>query len=297
MPSLVEQLQRDATDPSVDVATLLRRAKVAASKLTLEQLESWMEHELRGYPHDIQVPSYRKLAGQMKAWNPFNGWIPIMGDPETMQLLCSFDCHESIGQIEDLLRGADSGTVKRVMGPEQIAVLNQITDANAPRYELTIGKTLLTKIVDEVRNSILDWALGLEKSGIVGSGFSFSAEDKQKAQEAHVAITIGSIGSFIGNMGSGNTAGDINASIGDVNSVKNLIDQLRPHLSELEATGADPKKLKTAIVAIDDETKKETVSNAKLGSLLGGLRDALVDASGSIIATGAIDVITRLLGH
>lgn len=53
MPSLVEQLQRDAADPNISVGTLLRRAKISAKKLGLKKVEAWIEHELSGYTDGV----------------------------------------------------------------------------------------------------------------------------------------------------------------------------------------------------------------------------------------------------
>jgi len=50
MPSLVEELQRDALNANAKVSDLLRKAKAIAVKLELPELEEWVEHELNGYP-------------------------------------------------------------------------------------------------------------------------------------------------------------------------------------------------------------------------------------------------------
>lgn len=42
------------------------------------------------------------------------------------------------------------------------------------------------RILSTVRNKILDWALLLEESGIIGEGMTFSDEEKKKAQDTKV---------------------------------------------------------------------------------------------------------------
>src|SRR4051812_11079501 len=75
--TLLEQIQRDAIDPNVRVSDLLRRVKLAAAKLDLGAVEDWVDHELNGYK--AEVPAYREVHGYLMAFNPFRGWIPVVG--------------------------------------------------------------------------------------------------------------------------------------------------------------------------------------------------------------------------
>ena len=62
MSSLIEELQRDALDSSVQVADLLRKALVVATKLKLDEFRQWAERELEGYDK-VDLPSYREFYG------------------------------------------------------------------------------------------------------------------------------------------------------------------------------------------------------------------------------------------
>ena len=48
---------------------------------------------------------------------------------------------------------------------------------------LDLDKNQIYSILSRVKNNILDWALTLEESGIVGRDYSFSEEEKKIAQE------------------------------------------------------------------------------------------------------------------
>jgi hypothetical protein len=84
MPTIVEQIQRDALDPSVSVSTLLRRVKLAAAKLGLGQVENWVEQELNGYSSTL--PEYRIMRGSPMAFNPYTGWQPLMGSSDEARI-------------------------------------------------------------------------------------------------------------------------------------------------------------------------------------------------------------------
>jgi len=101
MPSLVEQLQRDALDRNVSVATLLRKAKVVAVKLSLSDAIEWIDLELSGYPDLDKVPGYRKVEGQPKGQNPIRGWIPIMveDDAELLAIISSQEFQNSVSEL------------------------------------------------------------------------------------------------------------------------------------------------------------------------------------------------------
>jgi AbiTii len=65
MPSFVEDILSDAQGQSVPVATLLRRVKVAVSKLDNKKVEEWVDKELKGYSPEDEVPEYRRSMGPL----------------------------------------------------------------------------------------------------------------------------------------------------------------------------------------------------------------------------------------
>ena len=80
--SLVTEVQREALDRSVPAVDLLRKAFVAARKLKIEGIQSWLKSELNGYSNSEEIPEYRAVHGEIKAFNPYNGmWVPILRDP------------------------------------------------------------------------------------------------------------------------------------------------------------------------------------------------------------------------
>jgi hypothetical protein len=88
MSSIVSDLQLEALDRNVRVSDLLRKSLVVARKLKLFELQSWIEKELKGYRQTDEVPDYREVYRQVRGWNPFHGWIPvIIEDSATAKLL------------------------------------------------------------------------------------------------------------------------------------------------------------------------------------------------------------------
>src|SRR4051794_29643027 len=88
--SIVLELQRDALDPNAKVSDLLRKAMVVARKLRINELEGWLKFEVNGYPEDhTDFPAYRFMEGQVKALNPYRGWIPVVFEDPKLARSCS----------------------------------------------------------------------------------------------------------------------------------------------------------------------------------------------------------------
>jgi hypothetical protein len=242
MAGLVEQLQVDAMNPDVPVSTLLRKVKVAAAKLGLDDALTWVENELGGYKENL--PEYRKGKGQTVGLNPFHGWQPIhFGDPRLADVVGSIHFYEPIANYEALLEKGE-GPFQLPLPNEIVARLNQTFQFDVPRVANNIARGSIVQIVQHVRDMVLDWALELARAGVTGEGLSFTADERQRASGAHI-----SIGTFHGSFNSGDALGAnsrINQASTDSsnnataeNSVfGNLEQAVRTHVSDPQARDA-----------------------------------------------------------
>jgi hypothetical protein len=294
MASIVERLQKDALDPNVSVSTLLRQVKLIAAKLKLETVEDWVEKELSGYG-DSDIPEYRIVVGAPRAFNPFHGWIPILlEDAKMMKLISTREIGQKISELEDLLRGENNG-LQIPFPPELINTLNAGAKIALGQMSLLVGRGAAIGIVDAVRNKVLDWAIELEKRGIKGKDLGFSQEEEKIAHHPSVTMNIGSIGSLVGNLGVGNRIQD--SSVGNVsNQVRQLVDQTRKHIDELNTAGIDKNELKKILLKIDQHLQMQNEDPRGLRSLLVELKNVVVGASGNLVASGIIHLINQILG-
>jgi len=103
MSSLVEELQRDALNSKVRVSDLLRKAKTIAVKLDLPELAAWVEKELGGY-NGSEPPAYRFIRGQVKAHDPFSGWVPVIfHDATREELYSTVRLSQRVAELEDVV--------------------------------------------------------------------------------------------------------------------------------------------------------------------------------------------------
>jgi hypothetical protein len=292
MASIIEQIQRDALDRTVPVSTLLRRVKLAASKLDLGAVEDWVDQELNGYSGE--VPDYRVLHGQPMARNPFRGWQPVGGSVEALSKRAN---GQSVAVIEDALADAQNDTSFQVRYSD--AICRRLDEQNGVAgwtWALQVPRNQFAGILDRVRNLVLEWAINLERLGVLGSDFSFDATEKQKAQASSMTFNIGSIHSFTGNLGQGNVTGDVSVDNSSMIQVRGLVSQLKQHIEELIAAGADRGRLEDRIALLEAELRKTSPDRSLVRGLLTDLRNALVAATSSLVASGAVHLLNQILG-
>lgn len=100
MEGIVIQLEKEALDESVSIESLLRKAYLVARKLKLSDFEEWINNEQNGYKRE--VPDYRMIHGEYRAWNPYRGWIPVILTPEMGKILSSIPMNQSISLLWEI---------------------------------------------------------------------------------------------------------------------------------------------------------------------------------------------------
>jgi hypothetical protein len=292
MATIVEKLQQAALERKTPVNDLLRHVKFVAAKLGLEDVEHWVEQELNGY--ERAPPDYRRVHGTPMALNPVRGWEPIGGYIEP---LSHANVGEPVSALEALLALPKSRGTLEIRYPDRVRErLDRSNGVQGWNYCLRVSPSELERILDRVRTLVLDWALNLEKTGIMGSEDNFDRAEKEKAQSTGTTINIGHIGSLVGNLGHGNVSGSITVSDLNTEQVVSIIPQLRSHRAELVAAGADGDRLDERLNALEAALAVPQPDHSVLRGLLSDVRNCLSGAAGSLVATGAINVLNMMLG-
>lgn len=275
-------------DPKQPVTDLLRRVKFTAAKLGLGKIEDWVEQELNGY--DGMPPDYRVVHGIPMARHPYRGWEEIGGEVEWLSKRPN---NQAISSIESIAVNATKTTRLHMPFPDKItAELNRLNGSHGWNCALVCPPSEMFRILDKVRNLVLDWAINLQKAGIMGSEVNFNDAEKEKAQSASTTINIGSIGNFAGNIGQGNVSGHNSIQIEQVQSI---LDQLKPHLPALSAAGAGDN-LTERIHALENAIKDKKADTSIIRGFIIDLRNTLTGAAGNLIASGAISALNLILG-
>lgn len=267
MPGLIFSIQEDALNPDVSVSNLLRKVKLAAAKLGLEETEAWVESELSGYKNRTDLPSYRQLTGQPKVHNPYNGWMPIHGEPSAVRQLSRTRCHQSVAEIEDLLRGDDvSSQFTTSLPPEIINILNRSNGTNFGEAAVFVSRSSLFAILDVVRNKVLEWSIALEKKGISGEGLSFSTAEKAIAQEVRPSVYIHNVHTLTGNIGSGNSSGAISSHTTNTDAA--LFSEIADALKQAVTNGEEQQKILLTVVKMQEARSNPQIFATAYGEFI-----------------------------
>lgn len=220
MSGMIYELVNDASDATKPVSQLLRRMKVAAVRLKLDALESWVDHEISGYPQDGQsLPAYRVQTGTPMGQHVIHGLQPLRGGTaDTRILLSTRPILQSLSSIEDLLNRPDGG-VFWFPYPEPYATeLLNYNQGVLSAVGVQLDGSRLRDIVDSVRDRILTWALSMESAGVTGEGMSFTTAEQVAAQNVtnnfygdNARQNIGSTDNSTNNVIHGNLFGELKA--------------------------------------------------------------------------------------
>lgn len=156
-----------------------------AIKLRLGRFENWVKLEMNGYPGK-EVPDYRVIQGELVAENPARGLIPYYVPDQAMYQLLSRRYEKSpVGVIQNAVGRATGESSGYFLARfPQAVVLTLMKGQDYPLVPcLKVNRMAYVRILDAVRNTILDWSLTLEKDGILGDGMSFTPQEKEVARK------------------------------------------------------------------------------------------------------------------
>ena len=191
MNSIVIELQKEALNKNISISDLLRKALVVAKKLKVLDFEQWVTNELNGYEKAEDIPDYRYVEGSVKAWNPFHGWQPVIfPEPDIENSLSRRPTMQPVAEIESLLQArTDETSLQMLFDAEAKQILRKAIRSQT-EVTLIFSMTYFVKIIDTVRNIILNWAIKLEEDGILGEGLSFTPQEKEIASAGQISYNI-----------------------------------------------------------------------------------------------------------
>lgn len=296
MSSLVLDLQQEVLKPDCDILNALRRAHLIATKLKLSEFDSWIMCELNGYDDNQEnVPDYRKVTGQLKAWNPRHGWIPVVIPyPEIEKAICIREMGNSISDILEL-RNTSGDTILMNYSGEAEKTINSICTAPFPtNFTLHISKHLLKSIIDKVGNCLLEWTIRLEAEGILGEDMRFSQEETNMAKEIPQQIN-----NYYGTVVNGDVSqsqvvsGDHNSIAFNYGQASALMKKVRDSIGQEQLSDED----RESAMELISEAETKIAAQKKPGIIqaaLSGLRDFLVAGGANVTAALVVQYLQTL---
>lgn len=297
MKSLIYELQEDAYNSKIGISSLLRKACVVARKLQIKDFDIWLKNELNGYTcHPEDVPEYRRISGEIKAWNPLYGWIPcIFKDTEIVEILSNKKIGQPVTEIE-VLTTADGNTLA-IGYPQEIE--NQLSAlSNFPtKYHLQFSKSQAEKILQTVRNIVLDWALKLEEDGILGEGISFSKEEKEVASEKGYTVNnfYGPLHNTQIQQHSNHSTQNMQVETLDLEKLKTLVGVIQDNLKGINLKNSEQDLVEKELSKISDEIQSPKPNAGLVQKSLKTIGSVLEKVTSSLIASGIIHEISKFV--
>lgn len=280
MSKLVIELQKDIIENKTDTISILRKAKLIATKLNLIDFKQWIDYELNGYENYDDIPEYRNIIGEVKAKNPYHGLIPVMMPSSIAEQLNTRKLFNPISELINLSMSNQSITI--AFPSELSESLCANVSVSFPCY-LVIPQGAIIQIIESVKNCLLEWCLKLENDGILGEDFEFSESEKEKARI--IPQQINYYGPVItGNVNSSQLVSGDNNTIDFTSSYSaELIDEIKKSLKN-EAISSKNKSDALDILEDIDMSIKSNKKTSVIKSALNGLKDFLINVGANVTA-------------
>jgi hypothetical protein len=181
--SLLREIQSSLVDGK-EIAPILLKLRLLASRLGSNVLEEWVKHESEGYPSNADVPTYRHVGvsyiGQFSG--PFGSGIrnapipPFLIEKFAGERWTNYEIRQGVGSIEDVSSGKESGTVQ-IEAANLILLLQGKIYSGYACNSITgqIGRASLVDLLNAIRARVLELTIQLEKSIPAASEISIGA--------------------------------------------------------------------------------------------------------------------------
>lgn len=170
---LIESLQTDILEQNTELSSILRKAKVLASKLNNLEIKTWVDLELNGYQNEEELPEYRKFSafnmGTFNCYDSIQKNIPIsvinIPDEKMRNCLNENNIPFGVKNLESTI-GTGEKELKRPWPAEAIIIYNlcnisQSCTCVAAWKAIPIGQ--YEQILESIRNCLLEFLLKLQE--------------------------------------------------------------------------------------------------------------------------------------
>lgn len=288
MKSIVIELQQDALNRDVPITDLLRKAFVVARKLKITEFEEWISKELEGYSDNADIPEYREVTGEVKAWNPYHGWQPIYWEEAKIAAAVSKrNCGQRIAEIESLLetRTEKGGSFQMPFSPENQELVCKAI-GHQTQVTLVTPHTGLVRVVDAVRNIVLNWAIKLEEDGILGEEMTFSEIEKSEVGKHSYNVNnfYGEVTGAQIQQGTSESEQNLDMQNISIETVGSFITNLKNKLNGIALAEQAEKELEAEIATVEIQMASPKPKAKIIKESLGSIRRILEGASGGALA-------------
>ena len=294
MTSIVLELQQEAMDKNIEISDLLRKALVVATKLNITDFITWVNQELKGYKDYDSTPEYRRVTGSIidRLNNVDFKHVKFSKEYLTMKVMLS------ITSISTHLKNKEETLA--LPYPENItnALIKKIKDTSGIK-NINIEPVLQVEyetfeiIVEDVRNTVLEYALKLAPEGV--TGISFSTEKKQKASQiTYNTINISNMHNSQLQQSSATANQTYNGNL-NINDIKSLIKEIKAKTPNLNLSDQDLTKLNSKIEELEKQINLNTPQDNIIKQCLTSIGTIFKNAAFTVVTNNFISWINKII--
>ena len=252
MSKLVIELQKDIIENRLDTISILRKAKLIATKFHLDDFNQWIDYELNGYDKYDDIPDYRNVIGEVKAKNPYYGLIPVMMHSSIAEKLNARKLFNPVSELISLSKGKQS--IIMTLPNELSELLCANAGVHFPCYFI-VSKNAVMGVIESVKNHLLEWCLKLENDDILGEEYEFKEAKKEKEKlipqqvNYYGPVVTGNVNNSQLTSGSNNSNNFIN------NDINKMIDEIKKLIEIEKISDKDKNEALEILEEIDNSIK------------------------------------------
>ncbi|MBS1525331.1 MAG: hypothetical protein JST19_06770 [Bacteroidetes bacterium] len=286
---LVGQIINDLVNNDTPLSNALNKTKVLASRIGQDDLLTWANNELAGYPGKAKLPHYRECRGNItidyvdryRRGKHFP--LTVDFDPEETKTFETASFYESVSRLESMIASKNNMIRYEFPSTSRHILQQMLQQVNGPHFQLTSAGISLPigfvhEILAAVRQRLLDFMLELERQ--FGSEVEISTlKDNKQTINQYMNTTINNNGDGnVVNTGSNSTIhAHIEISKGDKKDLAN----------DLIKRGINESDISDLLTFIDEEKPTSDGKFSKqVNTWIGRMINKAVDGSWEIgIAT------------
>lgn len=286
MAKLVIELQKECLNPALSYANLFQKAYFIAQKLEQKEMVEFLKKGIDGYKKQKDVPDYRYINVVYKANNPMLGWIPV-SIPSNSSLVkyLHYPIFQSVSELESFMNAKGDALVMSIPVELQELFISQMIGKIPFEIGAHFSKNQIKPILETEKRIISDWALDLERKGILGDEYQFTEQEKKNASDMTVFNNYGNInGSNIVGSATNSTLNVNNTNSFDYEGVEKLLESVQKLLPAGNFAKGDLEKIQQDIDEIKESLSKQDVPAVK--GKLKDLAEFCKGIAGNVIASG-----------
>lgn len=300
--SLLREIQDTATDGNTELATVLRKCMVLASRLGHEDFKNWVDQELNGYASKEKLPSYRVFQVQSSGHFVGSGGqqlrhapIALFSIPEKFRdAVRTVYLTEGVSNYENQVKTAKGEAAIFYSWPPELVVAygSQIyEDMGCLGAWMNIPASALVGMLDIVRNKILKFVLEIEVIAPEVGEAAPGTQPLSKESIKYIFNTYISGGTNAIATGSSDFSQAVQQEI-----LLNDLNSLEKYLKSLGIASEDLQDLQISIQ--EDESRKDSKKiGDKVGGWIGKMVGKTVSGAWQVSTAVAADVLSKAISR